>query len=80
MAKVSTLISFSVHAEGTTNKGIKYTTRVSHSQDEKTKEFRFDLIDENKANKLMNESKKNNPEMKYCVVKKTIICEHSEWK
>jgi U3 small nucleolar ribonucleoprotein component len=79
MAQTLKHIYFSVQAKIVNEEGKKEIQRVPHSQDDETGEHYFDFFDKKKAEALKKQSKKENPEAEFRVVKRTEIYELSEW-
>ena len=79
MAQKSTHVYFSVQAKLVNKEGITEIQRVPHSKDEDTGEDYFDFFDKKKAEALKKQSKKENPDVEFRVVKRTEIYELSEW-
>jgi U3 small nucleolar ribonucleoprotein component len=79
MAQTLKHIYFSVQAKIVNEEGKKEIQRVPHSQDDETGEHYFDFFDKKQAEALKKQSKKENPEAEFRVVKRTEIYELNEW-
>lgn len=57
----------------------KHPVIISHTYDKKTKEHFYKFVDRKKAQKLLDEEKKVNPELKFRIVKLVENYESGEW-